>query len=193
MLVDTDTGEVYLGELNPRVSGASPITHVTAGAYADVPLFVFHLLDYLDVDYILDVDDINDRWTRLAADDVWSQLIIKEPNPGVEYIVEAPRTGVYALQEDGSLSFVRTAHDWHGILDDHEAFFLRVYGPGDYRFKGADLGTLVTRGRLQTNDKHLTQRCQRLISGIRSQYKTVPVPDEDEDEKDVGPTEHKFA
>src|SRR5690606_10536586 len=44
VLLDTDTGDVYLGELNPRVSGASAITNVTAGAYADVPLFAFHLL-----------------------------------------------------------------------------------------------------------------------------------------------------
>ena len=49
VLVDTDTDEVYLGELNPRISGASAITNVTAGAYADVPLFAFHLLEYFDV------------------------------------------------------------------------------------------------------------------------------------------------
>ena len=36
----------YLGELNPRISGASAITNVTAGAYADVPLFAFHLLEF---------------------------------------------------------------------------------------------------------------------------------------------------
>ena len=48
MLVDTDTDEVYLGELNPRISGASSITNVTAGAYADVQLFAFHLLEYFN-------------------------------------------------------------------------------------------------------------------------------------------------
>ncbi|HEY1346871.1 MAG TPA: hypothetical protein VGF54_17935, partial [Streptosporangiaceae bacterium] len=34
-LVDTGTGELYLGELNPRISGISSMTNVTAGAYAD--------------------------------------------------------------------------------------------------------------------------------------------------------------
>ena len=44
-----------------------------------MPLFLFHLLEYLDVDYEIDVAEINERWARLAAgDDVWSQLIIKE-------------------------------------------------------------------------------------------------------------------
>jgi hypothetical protein len=33
VFIDLDTDEVYLGELNPRVSGASSMTNVTAGAY----------------------------------------------------------------------------------------------------------------------------------------------------------------
>ena len=55
-LADLDTGELYLGELNPRISGVTSMTNVTAGAYADMPLFMFHLLEYLDVDYEIDVD-----------------------------------------------------------------------------------------------------------------------------------------
>ena len=86
VLVDLDTDEVYLGELNPRISGASSMTNVTAGAYADVPLFLFHLLEFMDVDYTVDVDEINERWRELAATDVWAQLIMKEPNDSVERI-----------------------------------------------------------------------------------------------------------
>src|SRR5919109_1827757 len=107
VLVDLDTDEVYLGELNPRISGASSMTNVTAGAYADIPLFLFHLLEYMDVDYVIDVDEIDERWRRLAAVDVWAQLIMKEPHDSVERIVEAPRTGTYHLEDDGSLRFVR--------------------------------------------------------------------------------------
>ena len=78
MLVDLDSDEVYLGELNPRISGASAITNVTAGAYADVPLFLFHLLEFMGVEFELDVDEINERWSELASSDLWSQMIIKE-------------------------------------------------------------------------------------------------------------------
>ena len=78
VLVDLDTDQVYLGELNPRISGASSMTNVTAGAYADVPLFLFHLLEFMDVDYEIDIDEINERWRELAAVDVWAQLIMKD-------------------------------------------------------------------------------------------------------------------
>ena len=116
------------------------MTNVTAGAYADLPLFLFHLLEFMDVDYTLDVEEINERWRELAAVDVWAQLIMKEPNDSVERILAAPRTGTYRLNEDGSLEFLQASHDWHDLRTENECFFLRVYAPGDYRFKGADLG-----------------------------------------------------
>jgi hypothetical protein len=176
VLLDLDSDRVYLGELNPRISGASSMTNVTAGAYADIPLFLFHLLEFMDVDYEVDIDEINERWRELAAVDVWSQLIMKETVDSVERLLEAPRTGTWHLEDDESLRFVRVTNDWHDLTHEDECFFLRVYGPGDYRFKGADLGVLVTKGRMQTADG-LTQRCRRYIDGIRSQYISEKLPE----------------
>jgi biotin carboxylase len=176
VLIDLDDNAVYLGELNPRISGASSMTHVTAGAYADVPLFLFHLLEFMDVDYSVNVEEINERWRRLAAVDVWAQLIMKEPRDSVERILEAPRTGVYHLDEDGTLTFAGVTNDWHDVTHEDEAFYLRVYGQGDFRFKGADLGILVTKGRMQTADG-LTKRCTDYIEGIRALYVSEPLPE----------------
>jgi hypothetical protein len=77
-LADVDTGELYLGEINPRISGVTSMTNVCAGAYADMPLFLFHLLEYMDVDYEVDVDEINERWAIASDSDAWSQLILKD-------------------------------------------------------------------------------------------------------------------
>ena len=174
-LVDEDSGELYLGEINPRVSGLTPITNVTLGAYSDIPLFLFHILEYLDVDYRVDVDEINQRWARLAADDVWSQLIIKQPEEGVELLTAAPRTGVWRMGGDGSIGFARFGHDWHSLVDESEAFYLRVAGPGDYRYKGADLGVLVTRGRMAEEGERLSERCLAWLDGLHGQFAGTPV------------------
>lgn len=179
VLVDTDTDEVYLGELNPRISGASAITNVTAGAYADVPLFLFHLMEYLDVEFELDVDEINARWEELSGADVWSHMIIKETDDIVQYITHAPRTGKYFLDSKGKLQFSRSALDWHQLQNHKEAFFLRIYGVEDYRWKGADLGVLVTKSKLQYEGKKktkLTIDAKHFISSIRAQYKGIDVP-----------------
>ena len=50
---------------------------MTAGAYADVPLFLFHILEFMNIDFDLDVDEINERWEELASADVWSQMVMK--------------------------------------------------------------------------------------------------------------------
>ena len=174
-LVDTGSGELYLGELNPRISGISSMTNVTAGAYADMPLFLFHLVEYLDLDYEIDVDDINERWSRESAVDVWSQIIIKETSDSVDLLTRTPRSGVYTLGPDGTADFRRPAWDWHGMYRESEAFYLRILAPGDFRYKGADLGALVTRGRLQTDDNRLEPRCTEWIAGIRGQFSATPV------------------
>jgi biotin carboxylase len=174
-LVDADTGDIYLGELNPRVSGLSPITHVTLGAYSDVPLFLFHLLEYLDVDYEIDVDEINKRWGRMAAEDVWSQLIVKETVDQVEQLTATPQTGIWQLGGE-KLTRLRPANDWHALLSEDEAFYLRVASPSEYRYKGADLGVLVTRGRMQTDDFQLTDRCRAWLKALRSEFAGVPAP-----------------
>ena len=183
VLVDTDTGEVYLGELNPRISGASSITNVTAGAYADVPLFLFHILEYMNVDYDLDVDEINERWEELAAADVWSQMVMKETDDIVQRLTATPRTGQYSLDANGALVFRRAALDWHQLQNEAEVFFLRIYGPGDYRWKGADLGVLVTKGRLQvdsgTGKSSLAIRARHLIDSIRTEFAGTPISEPD--------------
>lgn len=176
VLIDLDTDAIYLGEVNPRISGASPITNVTAGAYADLPLFLFHLLEHMDVEYTIDVDEINERWGELAALDKWSQLIMKQPEDEVGRILAAPPTGTWAVLPGGRLEYRRPSRDWHGVQDDNELFFMGIYGPGDYLFKGADLGVVMTKARLQTDSpKGLTERCSRIINGLRAEYVTEPV------------------
>jgi biotin carboxylase len=168
-LADVDTGELYLGEINPRISGVTSMTNVTAGAYADMPLFLFHLLEYMDVEYEVDVDDINRRWAEASSVDVWSQIILKDTGDEVEQLTRAPQTGIWRLQGDG-IGFARWGHDWHSLHDDSEAFFLRVLAPGDYTYPGADLGVLVARSRMQTEDNELTPRAHEWIDGVHSQF-----------------------
>lgn len=178
VLVDTDTDEVYLGELNPRISGASAITNVTAGAYADVPLFLFHLLEYMDVDFQLDIDEITERWEALSGADVWSQMIIKESSDVTEQLTHTPATGQYYLDGTGAMVFNRAALDWHMLQNESEAFFLRIHGPGDYRWPGSDLGVLVTKGRLQVDSADgpsLSIRAKHFIDCLRAGFAGVPV------------------
>ncbi|MDT5008504.1 MAG: hypothetical protein QOH57_121, partial [Mycobacterium sp.] len=176
LLHDLDSDVLYLGEVNPRLSGASPMTNLTTEAYADMPLFLFHLLEYMDVDYQLDIDEINSRWERgYGEDEVWGQLIITETSPDVELFTATPRTGVWHIDDDGRVWFARQGNDWATLLDESEAFYMRVAAPGDLRCEGAQLGVLVTRGHLQTNDYQLTERCKRWVKGLKAKFVSTPL------------------
>jgi biotin carboxylase len=173
-LVDVDTGDLYLGELNPRISGVTSMTNVTAGAYADIPLFLFHMLEFLDLDYEIDVDDINRRWAQSSSVDHWSQLVLKDTGDEVRRLTTAPKTGVWRMEDSGGIGFARWGNDWHSLQDETEAFFLRVLAPGDHTYPGADLGLLVARSRMQDDDGELTDRARAWIAGIHSQYDGDP-------------------
>ncbi|NHX27723.1 biotin carboxylase, partial [Escherichia coli] len=100
-LLDTDTNEVYLGELNPRISGASPPTNLITSTYGGCPLFLFHLLEFMDVDYEIDIHEVQSRWNDY---DHWTQLILKQTEDKVELITKAPQSGIWRMEEDGEIS-----------------------------------------------------------------------------------------
>jgi hypothetical protein len=140
-----------------------------------MPLFLFHLTEYLDFDWELDLDELGRRWSSTLHAEEWSQIILKETDETVELLERAPRTGIWRLESDGRIAFSRAASDWHGLEDEAEGFFLRILGPGDYRYRGADLGILVTRARLQTNDRRLTERARAWIAAVHAEFAGMPV------------------
>lgn len=174
-LIDQDSGEVYLGELNPRVCGASPMTNHAAFAHADMPLFLFHLLEFSGVDFDIDVEAINARWANPAFIDSWSQLVIKYTEDNVDIVTQAPPSGIWRLSDDGAIAYHRFDYHRQAVETEREAFFLRITGPNDYRYEGADLGILITRGRSMTDDFKLNERAHAWIRGIKAYYQARPI------------------
>lgn len=173
VLLDTDSGDVYLGELNPRISGSSSLSTMTAAAFADLPLFAMHILEFSGVPFALSVDEVNERWAELASTDVWSTLIIKHVDGETERITEAPPSGRYDVDGEGNLSFAAVEPDWLQLRDASEAYFLRFLGESDMREKDDDLGILVTK-RTHLEGGALTPFAKQLITSIRGHYVGTP-------------------
>jgi hypothetical protein len=171
-LIDQDTREVYLGELNPRVTGASSITNHAVFALADAPLFIFHILEWMDVDYELNVKQLNARWAKEENIDSWGQMIVKHTDESVEKVTEAPRSGIYLMNDDGTVTYSRMDTHRRAVESESEAFFLRIARKGDWVYEGADMGILVARGRVMTDDFKLNARAKKWLTAIRGMYKT---------------------
>ena len=179
-LIDQDNGEVYLGELNPRVTGASSITNHAVFALADAPLFVFHILEWMDVEYNLNIKELNERWARQENIDGWSQLIVKHTEDTIEYVSEAPASGIYKMFDNGHIQFDRMDTHRRAVETENEAFFLHISKKGDYIYEGADMGILVSRGRMMTDDFKLNARAKTWIQAIRGKYVAQVVEDKRE-------------
>ncbi|GAA1606234.1 biotin carboxylase [Leucobacter chromiireducens] len=178
VLLDTDTNEVYLGELNPRISGSSSHSNLTPGD-TTLPLFAYHVLQFSDVDFELDLATIQAQRAAALDGETWSTLVIQYPGPEVDRVLEAPRTGRYRVLDDGArLEFVSADLDWQALTDPDEVFWMRAVGEGEVRGRGLDIGMLVTRSRSQEEHYALTPRTKRLIPAIQGLYrgKTVPLP-----------------
>lgn len=169
-LLDLDRDKVYLGELNPRITGASSMTNLAAFAHADAPLFLFHLLEWSGMDFEFDVDALNARWANFDNIDSWSQMVIKYTEKDVQYITAAPKSGVWQINDGGIAQFLRPQTHRRTVQVSDRAFFLRIAKEGDYFYEGADLGILVMPGRAMDDEFRLTDMAKSWIHAIRAQY-----------------------
>lgn len=175
-LIDKKTGDIWLGELNPRITGASSMTNHAAFAHADAPLFLFHLLEFSKKPFNLGVEELNARWADPDMIDSWSQMVIKHTEDSVDIITNAPESGIYRMLPGGQVVFDRFDYHRRAVESEDEAFFLRISNVGDYRYEGADLGILVTRGRSMTKGFQLTAKSKNWIAGIKSAFSARPLP-----------------
>jgi hypothetical protein len=174
-LLDEDTGDLYLGELNPRITGATSLTNQAALDAGSVPLLLYHLLEWFAVDYRVDVADFNGRWLSLPRTGDWAQLIIEHTTDTAEVVTDAPASGIWRLGGDGTVSFVRRASQPREVADEMEGLFLRTVGAGQTVFAGRCLGRLLARDRLLTDDWRLSPRAEAWVRGFRRQF-TPPAP-----------------
>ena len=174
-LIDQDTGALYLGELNPRITGVTVLTSQVALDQSEVPLLLFHLLEWLGVDYVLDVEQFNRRWVDAEQVMGWSQLIIEHLEDAEEIVTHVPATGIWRMEPDSTVQFSRPAFQPQAVASDTEAFFLRTVDPGHVPGRGQSVGRLLTRGRLMTDDYRLTERAKAWIRGLRAHFAAAHV------------------
>jgi carbamoylphosphate synthase large subunit len=172
-LIDQDNGQIYLGELNPRITGASSITNHAVFALSDAPLHLFHIMEWMNTPYELNVNALNRRWAKAENIDSWGQMVIKHTRDDIERVTEAPRSGIWRMRPDGTIYFWRMDTHRRYVENENEAFFLRITRTGDWLYEGADMGILVMRGRMMTDDFQLTERAKKWLAAIKGEYKSV--------------------
>lgn len=172
-LLDLDTGEVFLGELNARISGVSALTNMSDYAMGQIPLFLFHLLEYdTDVDVQLDVAAFNQGVLQDGAQGVSVQLILKYTDAALHCVTQAPASGVYVMQPDGNLQFESASVNRRDALAPQQAYVLRITKEGEYAYHGADLAILFVNEVIRSPDGALNAAGERWVKALKAQFAT---------------------
>ncbi len=175
-VADRNNVQVYLGEINPRVTGISAITNMSAFCNRNIPLFLFHLLEFSDAELDLEPEVFN-RSVQEFSHPEFGQLIFKYTEKELKIITEVPQTGIYSFS-NGKLDFLRYADNPRQLQQD-EIFILRIMPAGEYVYKGADIAILFANKQLQDNNNVLTETAETLISALHNSLQFRELSDEE--------------
>lgn len=172
-LLDTDSPEVFFGEMNPRFSGCGMVSNAMTAHAWGLPLYALHLLEFLDHDVELTPELWNATWEELPPGNEWTNIMIRHLEPVTHVNTRFARTGVYHVEPDGSLRFVRSEPHWFGLEGD-EVFYLAYHWPGRIHVHGDTIGMLFLRRPAQ-KEAGFTDEAKRLIRAVHDLYETRPL------------------
>ena len=179
-LIDLDTGEVYLGELNARITGISAMTNLSDFSVGQIPLFLFHLLEYEpDIELVLDVDAFNQAVLANGASGVAAQVILKYTDEPLTIITEAPVSGVYSLTADQGLVLKHVGYTRRDALAEDEAYLLRIMATGEYAYQGGDLAILFVIQVIRDAQGQLNTDGERWVSALKQSFQFRQITQEE--------------
>ena len=134
-------------------------------------MFLFHLLEWMNVPYTINVNELVENWMKAENMDSWSQLVIKHTKKSLELATKVPESGIWEMKR------MEIFNSKNGCIVNQlkmimKAFFLQITQKDDYLYEGADLGNFSDAGRLMSDDFQLSERAKTLIKALRSQYKS---------------------
>jgi hypothetical protein len=180
-LIDLDDGTVYLGELNPRITGITAITNLSPFCQNTVPLFFFHLLEYLNEKFFISTKEYNQLSLENGAEGVTSQLIIKSTHPGLLKVNSSPVSGIYKLNALNKLELIKESSEPSERTDSEEyAFLIRIIKENEFSYNGADRMILILNSKL-TMDRgtKLNENALKWITAVNSAFETRELTQEE--------------
>ncbi|MFA6064109.1 MAG: hypothetical protein WC736_16085 [Gallionella sp.] len=179
-LIDSDSGEVYLGELNARITGISAMTNLSDFSTMIVPLFLFHLLEYDNkIELGLDVNAFNQAVLSQGAMGCAAQVILKYTEEALTIVTQAPVSGVYMMGHDGHLSLKKAGVSRREAMASNEAYILRIMPQGDYAYHGGDLAIMFLNVVIRDERGQLNDVGDKWVHALKQQFQYRPLNQEE--------------
>ena len=132
-IIDERGGGIYPIEINPRFTGAFPMLSLLHLQNDIIPLDIFHMLEFLDLPYRVDVADLNRKYARPIKG---SHLLLFLPSGGQKTWFDRLLPGLYEYEPaEKRFFFRRDAMEYRDIQNENQ--FVLVDGPPHIGGNGA--------------------------------------------------------
>jgi hypothetical protein len=118
LIVDEGANEVYPVECNTRYTGAFPMLSMLHAQNGTIPMDLFHILEFLDVDYEMDVNALNEAYRKPMRG---AHIILFNKSHVPLRVNGDARSGVYRYDPRGHrIEFVREGIRYDDLRDEDE-------------------------------------------------------------------------
>lgn len=169
---DEEDKKLYVVECNPRLLGSFPVITMAQIRNAEPPILGFHLLEFLGVDYQLDVDRVN-RAMRVRRKG--SQMILHNLERGYAETTEEIKAGVYGFR-NGRIKFLRPGYKLAHLRNDDE--FLVTGGvpmKGSYFSPNRRLVRILTLKQVLADGKYLNSWAKKVVRVVYNSLGVKPI------------------
>lgn len=115
LVLDKKTGKLYIVECNPRLLGSFPTLTMVQMLGREPPIIAFHLAEFLDLDYEMNLEEIN----RLMKKDKKGTHLILYTKSGPSKNHGTVRPGVYRF-EGNDMKYLRPGYRLSDLKDKNE-------------------------------------------------------------------------
>ncbi|MFP4616855.1 MAG: ATP-grasp domain-containing protein [Candidatus Paceibacterota bacterium] len=173
-VLDSKQGQLYLTECNPRMVGAYPVLNMSQLLNDEPPLLAFHVLEFLNVDYEIDLDDIN---RQIRQEKTGAQMILHNLTQKWARNHYELKAGVYRLEGE-KLRYLRPGYDLKHLEDKGE-FILADGVPlkGSHFSPNRRICRILTLDQVldDTNYKQLNPWAKKVTETVYQNFDIKPI------------------
>jgi len=167
-LVVDGTDKVYPVECNPRYTGAFPVYSMLQKADDEIPLDVFQLMEFLEIDYEMDFELMDRSWKQVKKG---AHLILSNPYHDKWVKVEGDLSGGVYRFVDGVLEWVREGATYLDLENDEEVVLTDGTPRRGQKVKpGMRVGKLVFKKGVLESPGKLKTWALKIIDKVYSGY-----------------------
>ncbi|MBU3923224.1 ATP-grasp domain-containing protein [Patescibacteria group bacterium] len=152
-VMDEKEEKLYVVEANPRMLGSFPVLTMSQIISNTPPILAFHILEYLNIDYNIDINEIN---RLMRQKEKGSQMIMHNLLNRWSRIHKTVKPGIYQLDKNGKPKYLRPGYKLEHLKNKNEFAVVE--------------GILIKKSHLSPN-----RRICRIISlnGVLENYKEL--------------------